>query len=98
MEFSWELIIQIALVVGLIYVVIYNFFQKKKFANYPEYLAEKKSKLDRTAYAKLVNQEIAELKSEIKVREARGKKEDPKHKEMLAVVEAEKEKLDSNLE
>ena len=66
--------------------------------NYPEYLAEKKSKLDRAAYAKLVNQEIAELKSEIRLREAKGKKEDPRHKELLVVVETEKEKLDSNLE
>lgn len=85
-NFLGNQIIQIALVVGLVYVVIYNFFQKKKFSNYPDYLTEKKSKLDRSAYAKLVNQEIAELKTEIKVRGARGKKEDPKHKERLAVV------------
>ena len=98
MEFPWILAIKGLVGVGLLYLVLCSYFQKRKFANYSEFLAGKKVKLDRASYVRLVNREIAELKSEIKVREARGKKEDPKHKELLEIVEAESEKLSHNLE
>lgn len=86
------------LIAGGIFVIIFNITQRNKFKNYDSYLSSKRAKLTTDEYRRFLDQQIAEINSEIeigksKIRIKQKYEPAPLLLEALEKVKIEQEKL-----